>query len=102
MLFDHATAARPNGGPGSGGCPGVFTAPDGNSRYSMPGAACSMADAVMNASAVLVLKRQPGLNVSAAAAIAAAEFNTAAQAFWTTTIEVAQKTRPECHWGFCG
>lgn len=102
VIYDHATPARPAGGPGSGGCPGFYTAPDGNSRYSMPGAVCSTCDAAMNASVALVLKAQPGLNVSAAAAVAAAEFNAAARAVWSTTIETAKKTRPDCHWGFYG
>lgn len=102
VIFDHATKTHPAGGPGSGGCHGVFTAPDGNSRYSMPGAACAMCDAVMNASAALVLQRIPGLNVSETAARAAAEFNAAAKLLWTTTLEVAQQTRPDCLWGFYG
>jgi hypothetical protein len=102
VIFDHATTAHPQGGPGSGGCTGAFTSPGGNPRYSMPGAACETCNAAMNASVALVLRRQPGLNSSAAAAIAAAEFNAAARVLWSTTLEVAQKTRPHCHWGFYG
>ena len=102
VIFDHATTAHPAGFSGSGGCPGVYTAPDGNSRYSMPGAGCAMCNAIMNASAALVLQKTPGLNVSATAALAAAEFNAAARVFYTTTLEVAQKTRPDCLWGMYG
>jgi hypothetical protein len=87
VIFDHATPARPHGGPGSGGCSGA-SAPNGDSRYSMPGAICASCNAAMNASIALVLKKQPGLNVSAAAALAAAEFNAAARSVWSTTLKV--------------
>jgi len=90
VIFDHGTAAH------SGGCPGPY------SRYSQPGSACTMFNTVMNASVALVRQKAPGLNTSAAAALAAAEFNAAAKAFWLATIEVAQSTRPDCHWGFYG
>ena len=102
VLLDHATPARPTGGPGSGGCPGVYSAPDGNSRYSMPGGSCATCEVALNASVARVLAVQPGLNVSTAAALAVAEFNAAARVLWTTTLQVAQKTRPDCHWGFYG
>ena len=104
VLFDHATAAHPRGGPGSGGCPGVYTAPDGDSRYSMPGASCEMANAALNAS-VALLRQRPGggeLNASAAAAQAVAEFNSAARAVWLKTLQVGKTTRPSCRWGFYG
>ena len=90
VIFDHG-AGQP-----TGGCPGPHP------RYSMPGALCSMYNQAMNASIALVLQRQPWLNRTAAAALAAAEFNAAARELWTATLEVAESVRPDCHWGFYG
>ena len=66
----------------------------------MPGASCAMASAALNASMHLVLQRRPGLNSSAAAALAASEFNAAARALWTRTLLAAKQARPRCRWGF--
>ena len=78
VFFDHATPAHPAGGPGSGGCPGVYTAPDGNSRYDMPGASCEAANAALNASVALIQRTAPaGLNASALASLAVKQFNAA-------------------------
>jgi hypothetical protein len=101
VIFDHTTPAHPHGAPGSGGCSNE-SAPNGAPRYSMPGSTCATCNMAMKASIALVLKKQPGLNASAAAALAAAEFNAAARLVWTTTLKVAQKTRPDCYWGFYG
>lgn len=103
VIYDHATAAHPHGGPGSGGCPGIFTAPNGDSRYSMPGASCAMANMALNASVDLI-RRSGGLvlNDSAVAAKAVAAFNAAAKAVWLKTLEVAKTTRPHCKWGYYG
>ena len=103
VIFDHATATKPQGGPGSGGCPGTFTAPNGDSRYSMPGASCAMANAALNASVDLVRKSGGhALNDSAVAAEAVAAFNAAAKMVWLKTLEVAKITRPQCKWGYYG
>ena len=103
LLFDHGAGSfRPPfcpaaWGHGAHGCGCVGT--PGN-RYSMPGASCAMAAAALNASVEIVLRRQPGLNRSAAAALAATEFNTAARALWTRTLVAAKQARPRCRWGF--
>ena len=89
VIFDH-------GAPG--GCPGPYTV----HRYSMPGATCAACNSVLNASIARVLQRQPALKAAAAAAVAVAEFNGAARALWTKTLEVAKQTRPQCNWGFYG
>jgi hypothetical protein len=34
--------------------------------------------------------------------VAVAEFNAAARALWTETLEVARRTRPRCLWGLYG
>jgi|EP01047_Picozoa_sp_COSAG01_P059654 hypothetical protein len=103
LLFDHGEGSyEPPSCPeawghGAHGC-GCLETPQ--ARYSMPGASCAMASAVMNASMHLVLRRQPSLNSSAAAALAVTEFNAAARAMWTRTLMAARRTRPRCRWGF--
>lgn len=103
VIWDHATAAHPRGGPGSGGCPGVFSAPNGDSRYSMPGASCAMANAAINGSVDLIRKSSGhALNDSTIAAKAVAAFNVAAKTVWLKTLEVAKTVRPQCKWGYYG
>jgi hypothetical protein len=105
VFYDHATVAHPAGGPGSGGCPGFYTAPDGNSRYDMPGAGCAAANAALNASVALVQRTTPGaagMNASALASLAVKEFNAAARTFWLKTLAVFKTTRPGCKVGFYG
>ena len=90
--------------PGSGGCAGFYTAPDGNSRYDMPGAGCAAANAALNASVALVQRTTPGaagMNASALASLAVKEFNAAARTFWlkaaTTEIPQGAKMTKEDH-----
>lgn len=103
LIFDHGAGSfaprfcPASYGHGAHGCGCEETT---GKRFSMPGASCAMAAAALNASMQLVLQRQPTLNSSTAAMLAATEFNAAARALWSRTLTAAKQTRPRCKWGF--